>query len=135
MDTPRPLFPPRWWWGALLAVLVLAGALRFPGYRFSLPYIDHPDEPVLNLAGQMLLDFGTYKPLGIHGYPPGVPTLHAVLLRWFVDEGTPPAVTIPAVRLMGIVASLGTLACLALIVRSVEHPHRRAVGGVHLGDF
>ena len=42
---PRPFWPPRNWWLALLVILVLAGALRFPGYGFSLPYIDQPDEP------------------------------------------------------------------------------------------
>ena len=36
---PRPFWPPRNWWLALLVILVLAGALRFPGYGFSLPYL------------------------------------------------------------------------------------------------
>ena len=38
---PRPFWPPRNWWLALLAILVLAGALRFPGYGFSLPHVEH----------------------------------------------------------------------------------------------
>ena len=35
----RLFWPRRNWWLALLAILVLAGALRYPGYNFSLPAI------------------------------------------------------------------------------------------------
>ena len=61
---PRPFWPPRNWWLALLAILVLAGALRFVGYDFSLPFLDQPDEAFFALAGQLIIDFGTAKSFG-----------------------------------------------------------------------
>ena len=39
-DSERPFWPRRNWWLALLAILVLAGALRYPGYDFGLPYVE-----------------------------------------------------------------------------------------------
>ena len=66
----RPLWPRRNWWLALLVILVLAGALRYPGYAFSLPYVDYIDEPNHNLAARMLVDFGSARSIGHDSYPP-----------------------------------------------------------------
>ena len=70
----RPLWPRRNWWLALLAILVLAGALRYPGYAFSLPFVDHLDEP-----NHYMLDaricwwiLARPNPLNMHHYPPGI---------------------------------------------------------------
>ena len=82
---PRPFWPPRNWWLALAATLVLAGALRFPGYDFSLPFMDQPDEAFFALAGQLIIDFGTAKSFGFHHYPPGIISVYYILLRFFHD--------------------------------------------------
>ena len=75
---PRPFWPPRNWWLALAATLVLAGALRFPGYDFSLPFMDQPDEAFFALAGQLIIDFGTAKSFG---FPPLSTRYHQCLLH------------------------------------------------------
>ena len=110
----RPFWPPRNWWLALLVILVLAGALRYPGYDFSLPYVEYRDESTFALSGQMIIDFGTAKPLGHHHYPPGIIHIYYLMLRLFHDPTTPPASVIWIVRLMAITVSLGIIALLGL---------------------
>ncbi|MEO8397732.1 MAG: hypothetical protein ABI700_32355, partial [Chloroflexota bacterium] len=66
IETPR-LLPPRWWWLTLIVILICAGALRYTGYNFSLPYVDHPDESAYTIAGRMIIDFGSPKPIGMQG--------------------------------------------------------------------
>ena len=112
---PRPFWPPRNWWLALLVILVVAGALRFPGYDFSLPYLDQPDEVYFALAGRMIIDFGSAKPIGHHHYPPGIISIYHVILRLFHDPATPPASVIWIVRLIAITTSLGVIALLGLL--------------------
>ena len=41
MDGGRRFWPRRKWWLALLVILLLAGALRYPGYDFGLPFVEH----------------------------------------------------------------------------------------------
>lgn len=118
----RPFWPSRWWWFALLIILVCAGALRYTGYDFSLPYVDHVDEPAYNLAGRMIIDFGSAKPLGMHGYPPGIVTVNYVLLRFFHDPSTPPSTIIDKVRLLSITFSIGTIIIVALLGYRVGLP-------------
>ena len=72
--------PRRNWWLALLAILLLAGALRYPGYDFSLPYVDQPDEPNFFLSGRMLIDFGTARSLNNHFYPPGIIQIYYAIM-------------------------------------------------------
>ncbi len=111
----RPLWPRRNWWLALLAILVLAGALRYPGYAFSLPYVDYIDEPNHNLAARMLVDFGTARSIGHDSYPPGVIMLNYVFIRLFHDPATPPSTVTGLVRLVAITASMGVVILLALL--------------------
>ena len=112
---PRPFWPPRNWWLALLVILLLAGALRFPGYDFGLPYVEYRDESTFAISGQMTIDFGTAKPLGHHHYPPGIINIYYVLLRFFHDPATPPASVIWIVRLIAITTSLGVISLLGLL--------------------
>ena len=111
----RPLWPRRNWWLALLAILVLAGALRYPGYDFSLPYVDYIDEPNHNLAARMLVDFGTARSIGHDSYPPGIIMLNYVFIRLFHDPATPPSTVTGLVRLVAITASMGVVILLALL--------------------
>ena len=110
----RSFWPPRNWWLALLAILVLAGALRYPGYDFSLPYVEYRDESTFALSGQMIIDSGSAKPLGHHHYPPGIISIYYLLLRFFHDPAAPPASVIGMVRLLSITFSLGVIALLGL---------------------
>ena len=114
MDGERRFWPRRNWWLALLVILLLAGALRFPGYDFSLPYTDQPDEVFFALSGRMIIDFGTAKPIGHHHYPPGIINIYYVLLRFFHESATPPASVIWIVRLIAITTSLGAIAIIGL---------------------
>ena len=83
---PRPFWPPRNWWLALLVILVLAGALRYPGYNFSLPFLDQPDEVFFALPARMIIDFGTAKSINFHHYPPGIIQIYYVVMRLFMTR-------------------------------------------------
>ena len=90
VDGGRRFWPPRNWWLALLAILVLAGALRFPGYDFGLPYPDELDEVHHSLSGRYIIDTGSARPLGQDGYPPGIIRLYYFFLRFFRSGAHPP---------------------------------------------
>lgn len=107
---------------ALLLILLLASGLRYVGYNFSLPYIDHPDEPNHNLAAQMIIDWGTAKPLNYHGYPPGIITLNYLFLRFFHDQTLPSSTVIPWVRLTAITVSIGTIIIIGLLAYQLSFP-------------
>lgn len=111
----RPLWPGRRWWMALLLILLLGGGLRFTGYNFSLPYVDHPDEPNHNLAARMLLDMGTARSIGHDSYPPGTIALNYVFIRLFHDPAQPPSTVIWMLRLVSVTSSLGLMLVLALL--------------------
>ena len=111
----RLLWPRRNWWLALLAILVLAGALRYPGYAFSLPFVDHLDEPNHYLAAHMLVDFGSARSIGSDSYPPGIIMLNYIFVRLFHDPATPPSTVTGLVRLVAITASMGVVVLLALL--------------------
>ena len=110
----RPFWPPRNWWLALLVILVLAGALRYPGYDFGLPYVEYRDERTFAISGQMTIDFGTAKSLGHHHYPPGIINIYYVLLRFFHDPATPPASVLGIVRFLAVTISLCVIAIFGL---------------------
>ena len=94
--------------------MALAGALRFPGYDFSLPFMDQPDEAFFALAGQLIIDFSTAKSFGFHHYPPGIISVYYILLRFFHDPALPPASVVWIVRLIATTTSLGIISLLGL---------------------
>ena len=110
----RPFWPRRNWWLALLAILLLAGALRYPGYAFSLPFLSQDDEIFFVLPARMIIDFGTAKSINFHHYPPGIIHIYYVVMRLFHDPATPPASVIWIVRLIAITTSLGVITLLGL---------------------
>jgi len=113
------IWPPRSWWVGLAVILVAVGVLRYTGYTFSLPYVDHSDEASYTLAGRMIIDSGSAKPLGMHGYPPGIITVNYVLLKAFHDPTTPPTSMIWMVRWWSVFFSIGTVAVVALLAEQV----------------
>ncbi len=109
------LLPPRVFWLILFAVLLLAGGLRYTGYNFSLPYIDHVDEPAYLLGARMIVDFGSPEPLGMHGYPPGIIAVNYVLIRLFHTAPEPLTGVLAMTRFLSVTFSMGTLIVLALL--------------------
>lgn len=101
----------------LAAVVLIAAALRLPGYTFSLPYIDHVDEPNFYLAGlewRGLFDNDNYY----DGYPPVYLALQAAAQPALERLGvTDLASTVQVMRLVSIAAGLGTLVCIAPAAR------------------
>lgn len=104
-------------WLILILIVSLAAVPRLLSYDYSLPYIDHPNEPPKYLAGlewRGLIDLGTYY----DGYPPGyiaVSFITQVIAAPLGVEG--PVETIRVLRLISVVANLATLVLLALIAR------------------
>ena len=105
-NAQRPLWPGRNWWLALLAILILAGALRYPGYNFSLPYVATGENHYM-LDARLVIDFGTAKSLNMHHYPPGIIALNYLLLRFFQDESLPPTSLLGLGRLIAITTCSG----------------------------
>ena len=101
----------------LAAVALIAAVLRLAGYNFSLPYVDHVDEPNFYLAGlewRGLFDNGNYY----DGYPPAYLALQAAAQPALETAGAAGlASTVQALRLVSIAAGLGTLVCIALTAR------------------
>ncbi len=113
----------RWsWWTALAGILLGAAVVRYVGYNFSLPYVDHPDEAVYNLAGRMVIDFGSPMPLGMHGYPPGIIAVNMVLLRAFHNPADPPSTVLWIIRLLSITFSVAALIVVAITLRRLGSP-------------
>ena len=119
LDGERSFWPRRKWWLALLVILVLAGALRYPGYDFGLPFVEHlgvrADEAFYVLAARMNLDMGTAITMDAHHYPPGILSLNYFMLRLFQDSRSPPTVVLGSLRLIAISISLATITILALL--------------------
>ena len=113
--TERLFCPTQYWWLALLAILLMSGALRLPGYNFSLPFIDQLDEPFHNLSARMIIDLGTSKSLNTHHYPPGIVMLNYLMLRLFHDTDKPPGSVVGQVRLVSVAAGIGTTLVIALL--------------------
>lgn len=101
----------------LVVILVISAGLLLLSYRFSLPYVDHVDEPAYYLGGQEwrgLYDSGGYY----KGIPPayvainawGQPLLESVGIRDLAG-------TVEVLRLLSVVVNLGSLIFIALIAR------------------
>lgn len=122
--TANPDIIPRrgYWWISLVIILLVGGLLRYTGYNFSLPYIDHPDEPNFNLAAQMTIDYGSPKPMNLEAYPPGIIAVNYVLLRFFHNPSEPPSTIIGVVRLISISFNLGVGLIIALLGYHIATP-------------
>lgn len=113
----RSLSTARWWWFTLVVIVCVAGALRFTGYNFSLPYIDHPDEPNFYVAGQEWR--GLYNDQNyLAGYPPLYIWLNIgvqLILEPLGIHGL--AATVQVMRLIAVAISIVTLLLIALTAR------------------
>lgn len=104
-------------WGALVVILVIAGTLRFLSYQFSLPYVDHPDEPAYFVGGQEWR--GITQPSGYYsGIPPAYVALHTIIQPVLESAGAQGlAATTLFLRTVAIVVNLLTLLVIALTAR------------------
>lgn len=109
----------RRWWLILAVIVLVAAALRLTGYTFSLPYIDHPDEPAFYLTGlewRGLFDNQTY----LTGYPPIYIWLNIAVQLVLEPLGIRTvAATIAVLRLLSIGFGLLTVIVIALAARRV----------------
>lgn len=111
--------PSRWFWAGLAIVIVLAAVPRLLSYRFSLPYVDHPDEPNKYLAAQAWRGLYEHHEEGYYaGYPPGYLALSYVVQVVGAPLGLEgPPNTIGIMRLLAVIANLVTLTFIALTAR------------------
>lgn len=104
-------------WGGLAIILVLAAVPRLLSYDFSLPYVDHLDEPNYYLAGlewRGLYDNNHYY----DNVPPGYMLFQAAtqpILERVGIIGLAPTTAI--MRLVAVFANLATLIVIALTAR------------------
>lgn len=100
------------YWLAFFSLIVFVLILRLISYRFSLPFIDHPDEPTLYLKAlewRGLHDLHGYA----EGYPPGTVAIHWALQQVMEPlgvEGVSNAVK--AMRLLSVGVNTTNLAFL-----------------------
>lgn len=117
----------------LLAILLVFGGLSLASYDYSLPYVDHVDEPNYYLAG--LEARGLYDNEGYYdGVPPAYIALHALVqppLESLGIDGL--SATTRVMRLLALTLSLGTLILIALTARSAAGDLAGLVAGASWG--
>ena len=105
------------WQNGLLLIVVAAALMRLLSYQFSLPYVDHLDEPNKYLGGlewRGLYDSGGYYT----GYPPGYLVINVAAQHALEALGKPGmAETVRALRLLSWVADLFTIVLIAKTVK------------------
>lgn len=92
-----------------LLLLALHVAMLLHSHAFSLPYVDHPDEPAFYLAGQVWIgnfDMGSY----MRGYPPAYIALELLISQALRLFGfTEMSQTINVMRWIAVAVSAATL--------------------------
>ncbi len=102
----------------LFLIVILAASLRLASYDFSLPYINHPDEP--NYYLEALKWRGFYELGGaIPGYPPGILVINSTVQTLMADDGLKMPDVVRMVRLLSLVVNLMTLLIIAFIARRI----------------
>ncbi len=104
-------------WIGMLLIVALAAGLRLLSYDFSLPYVDHPDEPTYYVGGQEWRVLVPHNPY-YDGVPPAYLALHTGLqpiLESLGISGLAP--TIRVMRLLTAAANVLTLVVIAQTAR------------------
>lgn len=123
----------RRFWLGLAVIVTLAAVPRLLSFDFSLPYIDHPDEPSLYveaLAWRGQLD---HIP-NLAGYPPA-----SIIQNMLVQSALEPlghsgaASAVYVNRLLSVGSNLLTLVLIALTARRIAGPWAGWLGGLAWG--
>lgn len=123
----------QWFWAGLLVVLFIAAFLRFASAQFSLPYVDHPDEPAYFVGGQEWR--GLLEPIGYYdGIPPAYVALHTLIQPVLESVGQSGlAATTLFMRMVSVVVNLLTLVIIALSARMMAGPVAGVIAGAAWG--
>jgi hypothetical protein len=107
----------RGFWLCLFLIVAAAVVPRLLSYDFSLPYIDHPDEPNKYLGAQQWR--GLYDSRGYYdGYPPGYVVVHLGVQYTLEALGQPGmSAAVRVLRLVSVGTDLLTIILLALTAR------------------
>ncbi|MBN1429202.1 MAG: hypothetical protein JXB07_12575 [Anaerolineae bacterium] len=107
----------------MLFVLLFAGALRYTGYDFGLPYIENSEEARLNILAQDVVTTGKVAPEDTQApYPLGMIGIHYILLSWFHSLDALPSTILPVVRLLSVTISLTSIILIALLGYRISTP-------------
>ncbi|MBN1119958.1 MAG: glycosyltransferase family 39 protein [Anaerolineae bacterium] len=113
----RDSFP--WFWVVLGLLIVIAAIPRFLSCDYSLPYVDHPDEPNKYLAAQVWRGLYEHPSEEYYkGYPPGylvVSYLAQVIGEPLGINGL--AETVRLLRHVAVIVNLGTMLLIGLAAR------------------
>lgn len=122
--------PSRRFWVAVALLLGFTLILRLLTYGFSLPYIDHPDEPNYYLAAQEVR--GLFDNQGYYDHAPPayiyLATVVQVLTEPLGAQGM--AAQVRLLRLLAVLLNLGTLVFIALAARRAGGERAGVVGGL-----
>lgn len=122
--------PSRRFWVVVALLLGFALILRLLTYGFSLPYVDHPDEPNYYLAAQEVR--GLFDNQGYYDHAPPayiyLATVVQVLTEPLGAQGM--AAQVRLLRLLAVLFNLGTLVFIALAARRAGGERAGIVGGL-----
>jgi len=117
----------------LLLIVLVAAALRLLSFQFSLPYVDHPDEPAYFVGGQewrgVIQSSGYYA-----GIPPAYVAVHVIvqpILEAFGQRGL--AATTQFLRGVAVLINLATLILIALTARAAAGDLAGLIAGAAWG--
>lgn len=122
-----------WFWVGLFVVLFVAAFVRFASFQFSLPYVDHPDEPAYFVGGQEWR--GLLEPIGYYdGIPPAYVALHMLIQPVLESAGQSGlAATTLFMRGVSVVVNLLTLVIIALSARMMAGSAAGIIAGASWG--
>ncbi len=117
----------------LLLIVLVAAALRLLSFQFSLPYVDHPDEPAYFVGGQEWR--GVIQSSGYYvGIPPAYVALQTVaqpILESVGQRGL--AATTQFFRAVVVLINLATLILIAIIARAAAGDLAGLIAGAAWG--
>ncbi len=117
----------------LLLIVLVAGILQFLSFQFSLPYVDHADEPAYYVGGQewrgLIQSSGYYA-----GIPPAYVAVHTLIQPVLEAAGQHGlAATTRFLRGVSVVVNLLTLIFIALAARAAGDALAGLIAGAAWG--
>ncbi|MBC7813699.1 MAG: glycosyltransferase family 39 protein [Burkholderiales bacterium] len=134
LENPNLTFTRRWnlswFWIGLALIVILAAVPRLLSYQFSLPYVDHPDEPNWYLSAvEWRSTFESYRAYA--GDPPAYIALHLVVQTILEALGQPGlSATVHVLRFVSLAANLLTIVFVALTARRAADAFAGLIAGL-----